>query len=123
MTAMTQEEIVSNTKTVIQALEALKNENRSILSGLMSSLTAIKAEADASDPNVKLREEKASIIQKCVESIELGLGEAQVRVSGHIYSAKPNVFRALLLHILRFLPQCCFLHCFSIIAFAYSCLF
>lgn len=78
MVSMTQEEIVSNTKTVMQGLEALRNENNSILTGLTSSLTAIRAEAAENDPNLRLMEEKAAIIQKCIDSIELGLGEAQV---------------------------------------------
>lgn len=78
MTAMTQDEIVANTKTVIQGLEALKNENHSILNGLLSSLKAVQQDAGQHDPNVKLMEEKASIVQKSIESIELGLGEAQV---------------------------------------------
>lgn len=77
MTAMTQDEIITNTKTVIQGLEALKNENHSILSGLLSSLQAVR-EATKGDANIKLMEEKAGIIQKSIESIELGLGEAQV---------------------------------------------
>lgn len=33
MTAMTQEEIVSSTKTVIQGLDALKNEHNQVTSG------------------------------------------------------------------------------------------
>lgn len=81
MVSMSQEEIVSSTKTVIQGLEALRNENNSILTGLASSLTAIRAETDENDPNLRLMEEKAAIIQKSVESIELGLGEAQVMIA------------------------------------------
>lgn len=79
MTAMTQDEIVTNTKTVIQGLEALKNENHSILSGLLPSIKAIR-ESSKDDANVKIMEEKANIIQKSIESIELGLGEAQVNI-------------------------------------------
>jgi len=78
---MTQEEIVSNTKTVVQGLEALKNENNNILAGLLSSLNAIRAEATENDPNLRLMEEKAAIIRKSIDSIELGLGEAQVMMA------------------------------------------
>lgn len=81
MVSMSQEEIVSSTKTVIQGLEALKSENNSILNGLTSSLEAIRGSTSANDPNVMLMEEKASIIQRSVESIELGLGEAQVMMA------------------------------------------
>lgn len=88
MTAMTQDEIVTNTKTVIQGLEALKNENHSILSGLLPSIKAIR-ESSKDDANVKIMEEKANIIQKSIESIELGLGEAQVNIlSSFIFSNK-----------------------------------
>ncbi|XP_063696574.1 kinesin light chain isoform X2 [Culicoides brevitarsis] len=63
MTQMTQEEIVSNTKTVLQGLEALRVEHMS----LMQNLSEGKKDPDKSD-----------IVQKNIESIELGLGEAQV---------------------------------------------
>lgn len=76
MTQMTQEEIITNTKTVIQGLEALKNEHNSILNGLLTSLKAVQQEKP-NDSNVV--EEKTTIIKKTLESIELGLGEAQVR--------------------------------------------
>ena len=63
MTQMTQEEIVTNTKTVLQGLEALRHEHMSIMSGLTEG---------KKDPD------KIDIIQKNIENIELGLGEAQV---------------------------------------------
>lgn len=75
MTALSQEEIITNTKTVVQGLEALKNEHNSILSGLVSSLNAAKQEKLDSN----LMEEKSGIVQKSLDMIELGLGEAQVR--------------------------------------------
>ncbi|XP_071038985.1 kinesin light chain [Parasteatoda tepidariorum] len=78
MTQMTQEEIITNTKTVIQGLEALKNEHNSILNGLMTSLSAVKLEKP-NDSNVI--EEKTTIIKKTLDSIELGLGEAQVMMA------------------------------------------
>lgn len=64
MTQMTQEEIVTNTKTVLQGLEALRVEHMSIIAGLTEG---------KKDPD------KADIISKNIENIELGLGEAQVR--------------------------------------------
>ncbi|KAG8224259.1 hypothetical protein J437_LFUL001639 [Ladona fulva] len=108
MTQMTQEEIMTNTKTVVQGLEALKNEHNSILNGLTSSLEAqaqaqqdkaveaaaamvaavaasaavvsansVQAAASPADPaNVVL--EKTGLVQKSLEMIELGLGEAQL---------------------------------------------
>ncbi|GAB6020507.1 Kinesin light chain 3 [Chamberlinius hualienensis] len=77
MTALTQEEIMSNTKTVVQGLEALKNEHNSILNGIVASLKAAKIEKVDSN----LMEEKAGIVQKSLDMIELGLGEAQVMIS------------------------------------------
>lgn len=58
MTQMTQDEIVANTKTVQQGLEALRSEHVTLL-----------GEKDA---------DKAEFIQKSIENIELGLAEAQV---------------------------------------------
>lgn len=66
MTQMTQDEIVGNTKTVLQGLEALRVEHLSLMSGLGESHR---------DP------EKSEIVQKNIESIELGLGEAQVMMA------------------------------------------
>lgn len=80
MISMSQEEIISNTKTVVQGLEALKNENFTILSGLLQSLQVVK-ETSKCDINTRFMEEKASIIKKSIESIELGLNEAHVRIS------------------------------------------
>lgn len=77
MTAMSQEEIITNTKTVVQGLEALKNEHNSILKGLLSSLQVVKNEKGSSN----LTEEKSSLLNKSLEMIDLGLGEAQVDYS------------------------------------------
>lgn len=83
MISMSQEEIIANTKTVVQGLEALKNENCTILSGLLQSLQLVKETSTKSgnnDVNTRLMEEKASIIRKSIESIDLGLNEAHVSV-------------------------------------------
>ncbi|XP_065562626.1 kinesin light chain-like isoform X11 [Artemia franciscana] len=85
-TNMTQDEIVSSTKTVVQGLEALRSEHQSILGGLSCSLQAAHQEKLDS----QLLEEKASLIQKSLEMIELGLGEAQVMVAlaSHLQSVE-----------------------------------
>lgn len=75
---MTQEDIISNTRTIKQSLETLKTENFSILNGLLSSLQAVKEGSKENDPNLKLMEEKVNIMKKSIESIDLGLGEAEV---------------------------------------------
>lgn len=98
MTQMTQEEIVTNTKTVLQGLEALRVEHMSIIAGLTEG---------KKDPD------KADIIQKNIENIELGLGEAQVSHSNNnnnniIYKFIHFFFLRLLLfwlHICKTLKQ------------------
>lgn len=64
MTQMTQDEIVSNTKTVLQGLEALRVEHASLINGLGAT-----------------KNEKSDIVQKNIESIELGVGEAQMMMA------------------------------------------
>lgn len=86
MTAMTQEDIVNNTKTVIQGLEALRNEHNAILSGLLSSVQAVQQQQDQQQQQgngkaALVVEEKANIVHKSLEALELGLGEAQVMVA------------------------------------------
>lgn len=75
MTALSQEDIIANTRTVIQGLETLKNEHNQILYSLLNSMKTIKKE----NGETNLVEEKTNILKKSVDSIELGLGEAQVR--------------------------------------------
>ncbi|KAJ6218247.1 hypothetical protein RDWZM_009404 [Blomia tropicalis] len=97
MISMSQEEIITNTKAVVAGLEALKTENCTILSGLLQSLKVVKETAQG-DVNTRLMEEKAGIIKKSIESIELGLNEAHVMMalSGHLQSmeAEKQKFRA-----------------------------
>lgn len=63
MTQMSQEEIVSNTKTVLQGLEALRVEHMSLVNSNTDN---------SSDPD------KSELVKRHIESIELGLGEAQM---------------------------------------------
>ena len=70
--------IISNTRGVMQGLEQLKNEHNSILHSLLATLNAIRREKD---DDVNLVEEKSNIIRKSLEMIELGLGEAEMMVS------------------------------------------
>lgn len=72
MTQMSQEEIVSNTKTVLQGLEALRVEHLTLISNL--------TEGSKKDPD------KSEIVMKNIENIELGLGEAQVIQTGFMSS-------------------------------------
>ncbi|XP_078675486.1 kinesin light chain 1-like isoform X43 [Branchiostoma floridae x Branchiostoma belcheri] len=76
-TTISQEELLTDTKTVTKGLETLKSEHNGILGSLLESLKSIKKEGVDSN----LVEEKAAIIRKSLEQIELGLGEAQVMVA------------------------------------------
>ncbi|XP_052770287.1 kinesin light chain-like isoform X8 [Mya arenaria] len=77
MSSLSQEDIMANTKTVIQGLDTLKNEHQQILSGLLTSLKSVKQEKG----DTNLMEEKTNILKKSLETIELGLSEAQVMMS------------------------------------------
>lgn len=70
---MDQDEIMTNTKTVLQGLEALKNEHSSIL----NSLNEIQVGP--------VEQEKQSIVRSSLEKIELAIKEAQVMtaLTGH----------------------------------------
>lgn len=81
---MTQEDVITSTKTVIQGLEALKNENHTLLNGILSDLKSLPRGGSVSSldqANYLLMQEKASIVEKSIDSIELGLGEAQVMIA------------------------------------------
>lgn len=78
---VTQEDIIANTKTVIQGLEALRNENRSIHAGLLSSIENVLDEPNLNDLNVRVVEEKTTMVAKIIENVELGLAEAQVMIA------------------------------------------
>ncbi|XP_038641699.1 kinesin light chain 3 isoform X1 [Scyliorhinus canicula] len=67
------DEIITGTKQVIQGLEALRNENNTILQNLQETLNGL-----TEDEESHLVEEKTCLIQRSLEMIELGLSEAQV---------------------------------------------
>jgi kinesin light chain len=62
------ENILQSTKTVIQGLEALKNEHGKMLENLVGSIRT--SSSTATDTN-KL-EEKAGLLRKSMDMIELG---------------------------------------------------
>lgn len=81
---MTQEDIVTSARAVKQGLETLKTENISILNGLRASLKAVQQDGRDNDPSLVL-EEKTRILESTIDSIELGLGEAEVgRLAGEV---------------------------------------
>jgi kinesin light chain len=79
MTQLTQDEIVSNTKTVISGLESLKIEHHASIQALESSLKIVPL-SQSQDDNQGLNE-KSGILHKSMELIEIGIEEAKVRSS------------------------------------------
>ncbi|XP_044022723.1 kinesin light chain 1 isoform X7 [Siniperca chuatsi] len=82
---LSQDEIISRTKQVIQGLDALKQEHHSILEGLLGTLCCLKQDEEG-----VLVEEKSHMIRKSLEMLELGLSEAQVMMalSSHLSSVE-----------------------------------
>ncbi|XP_044040946.1 kinesin light chain 2 isoform X2 [Siniperca chuatsi] len=66
---LSQDEIVLNTKAVMQGLEALRGEHAQLLNSLL----------DCTQPPAA--QEKSGLLRKSLEAIELGLGEAQVIIA------------------------------------------
>ncbi|KAH7698985.1 kinesin light chain-like isoform X3, partial [Aphelenchoides avenae] len=75
MSGMTQEEILQNTRTVAQGLDALREEHEVIKSTLLGSVSSLTPDER------QLSEEKASIVDKNLESIRLGIEEAQTMMA------------------------------------------
>uniref|UniRef100_H3B340 Kinesin light chain n=1 Tax=Latimeria chalumnae TaxID=7897 RepID=H3B340_LATCH len=80
------DDIIVSTRQVIQGLEALKNENNSILQTLQGGAAAPgrregEGEKEEEDEHKGLVEEKSCMVQKSLEMIELGLEEAQVMMA------------------------------------------
>uniref|UniRef100_A0A8C1P987 Kinesin light chain n=1 Tax=Cyprinus carpio TaxID=7962 RepID=A0A8C1P987_CYPCA len=78
---LSQDELLCRTREVMQGLEALHAEHQAILEGLMGTLRCLKQSQEG-----RAVEEKTAMIQRSMEMLELGLGEAQVMMalSGHL---------------------------------------
>jgi len=74
---MSQDEIISSTKTVVQGLETLRVEHHQVLNGLQANSDAHNTGTGGG--TCSLVEEKISLLKKSIEMIELAMGEAQVR--------------------------------------------
>ena len=75
MTMISQDEIVSNAKTVTKGLEALRQEHQTILGGIRTSLGGVDLGPEGEN---SLITEKCALMERSLEMIELGLGEAHV---------------------------------------------
>uniref|UniRef100_A0A8C2Q4W1 Kinesin light chain n=1 Tax=Cyprinus carpio TaxID=7962 RepID=A0A8C2Q4W1_CYPCA len=78
---LSQDELLCRTREVMQGLEALRAEHQAILEGLMGTLRCLKQSQEG-----RAVDEKTAMIQRSMEMLELGLGEAQVMMalSGHL---------------------------------------
>ncbi|CAF2664063.1 unnamed protein product [Rotaria sp. Silwood2] len=69
---MSQDDILQSTKSVIQGLDALKNEHGKMLENIVNSTHKL------SPIETNKLEEKVGLLRKSMDMIELGIGEAQV---------------------------------------------
>lgn len=76
MTQLTQDEIVSNTKTVISGLESLKIEHHASLQTLESTLKSVSLSQNQDDGQTV--NEKSEVLHKSLEMIDIGIEEAKV---------------------------------------------
>jgi len=83
--SLDQLEILRRCRSVKQGLEALRQEQSSILTSLFATLTAIKKEKD---PDSSLVEEKAAIVKRLLAEVELGVEEAvmMAQLASHLSS-------------------------------------
>lgn len=76
--------LASNVRGVVQGLEALKNEHSGILNSLLQNREIIQKELQADnnspDHSTIMIDEKIMILKKSLETIEVGLDEAQVLI-------------------------------------------
>ncbi|KAL3083146.1 hypothetical protein niasHS_010948 [Heterodera schachtii] len=72
---LSQEEIFRNTRTVAQGLDALREENEAIKNKLLVGMDVLTPDER------QLIDEKASIVEKNLENIQLGLEESQVMLA------------------------------------------
>lgn len=74
MSNLSQEDIIQSTRTVCQGLEALKEEHESIRSTLLGTVESLQ------NDEKKVMEEKSKLLSKNLDSIQLGIEEAHVRI-------------------------------------------
>lgn len=81
---MNQDDILQNTRSVVQSLEALKNEHASMIRNLVDKLEGCKrataAATETSSSNRTIVEEEISILRNSDEMVHLGIAEATVLI-------------------------------------------
>jgi hypothetical protein len=83
---ISQDEIVHNAQTVTKGLEALRLEHQSILGGLKANIGS----TEENEAVVLSQREKCSLLERSLEMIDLGLGEAHVMaaLAGHLQAVE-----------------------------------
>ena len=71
---MNQDDILSNTRSVVQSLEALKNEHSSMIKTLIEKLDSLKNDVNGRT----IVEEEITILKNSDEMVHLGISEATV---------------------------------------------
>ena len=79
-----QDDIIQNTRTVIQSLETLKNEHSTMIKSLIDKLETVKNDTS----NRTIIEEEINVLKNSDEMVGLGISEASVLVqlSSHLQS-------------------------------------
>ena len=67
-----QEDILQSTKTVIQGLDALKNEHGKILESLVEAIRVDSASSSTHSNDLNKLEEKTGLLRKSMDMIDLG---------------------------------------------------
>ena len=78
---MSQDDILQSAKSVIQGLDALKNEHGKMLESLVDSMNNTSTQTDTN----KL-EEKAGLLRKSMDMIELGNDLSKKRINRIFFS-------------------------------------
>lgn len=70
--ALSQDEIIRQTKAIVQGLDSLRADHVQTLASLQSN-----SKVDSGDSNVPA-DDRVSVVTKSLAQLELGIGEAQV---------------------------------------------
>jgi kinesin light chain len=69
---MSQDDILQSTKSVIQGLDALKNEHGKMLTSIVDSIQSGTSPTNSLSTDTNKLEEKAGLLRKSMDMIELG---------------------------------------------------
>ena len=101
---ITQDEIVHQAHSVMKGLEALRLEHQTLLGGAKSALLS----SGQDESLATAQQEKCSQLERSLEMIELGLGEAHVMaaLSGHLQAVEAEK-QKLRSQVKNYCLRCC----------------